>query len=87
MIEFIDKTSTIEGTKINRKNLMGIQGFIGQTVVFNSDGTITETNEDGQTLKTIFPGDESIIETFSGDKTITKRTTFSSNGNATEVIL
>lgn len=43
MVEFIDKTATVTGTKINRAALMGVQGFVANTVTFNSDGSITET--------------------------------------------
>lgn len=86
MKEFIDKTSNIEGTKINRANLMAMQGFIGLTTVFRADGSIVETNEDGHTLTTVFNADGSITETFVGEKTITKRTKFNSDGSITEVI-
>ena len=74
MQEFIDKTSTQEGTKINRKAMMAVQGFQGINTVFNSDGSITETNSDGHTLTTTFNADGTITETFTGKKTITKNT-------------
>ena len=80
MIEFIDKTSTVSGTPINRANLMAIQGFIAKTTVFNADGSITETNGNGETLTTTFNTDGSITETFVGSKTITKTTTFNTDG-------
>lgn len=80
MIDFIDKTSEQNGTPINRKHLMAIQGFIGNSVVFNDDGSITETNSDGQTKATVFNEDGSITETFVGEKTITKTTTFTESG-------
>lgn len=87
MIEFIDKTSTVEGTKINRKNLMAMQGFVGVTTVFRDDGSIVETNEHGHTLTTSFSDDGNVItETFVGEKTITKTTTFNANGSIVEVI-
>lgn len=76
MQEFVDKTAEQSGTKINRKTLMAIQGFIGCETVFNDDGSITETNADGHMLKTVFKDDGSIIETFTGEKTITRVTTF-----------
>ena len=57
MIEFIDKTSQKAGTKINRANLMAIQGFVSKTTVFNDDGSITETNANGETLTTVFNDD------------------------------
>ena len=85
MIEFIDKTSTVSGTPINRANLMAIQGFVAKTTTFNSDGSVTETNGNGETLTTVF-GANSITETFVGDKTIVKTTTFNSDYSITEVI-
>ena len=87
MIEAIDKTSTENGTDINRAFLMAIQGFQAQTTVFNADGSIVETNGLGQTKTTVFNADGSITETFAGEKTITKTTTFNSNGTITEVIV
>lgn len=85
MKEFIDKTSTVSGTPINRANLMAIQGFIGNTVQFNADGSITETNSLGEVKTTQFT-ENSIIETFVGDKTITKTTVFNADGSISEVI-
>lgn len=46
-----------EGTDINRKLLMNIQGFDTYTVEFGED-YILETNSDGDTLKTTFPEGE-----------------------------
>lgn len=74
MKEFIDKTSAQSGTPINREALMSIQGFQGKTIVFNADGSITETNTDGHTLTTVFNNDGTVTETFIGEKTITKTT-------------
>lgn len=87
MVEFIDKTSTENGTKINRRNLMAIQGFIGMQTVFNADGSIVETNADGHTKTTVFNNDGSITETFIGEKTIIKTTRFNSDRSITEEIL
>lgn len=86
MKEFIDKTSEQSGTPINRKMLMALQGFQSAHTVFNVDGSIAETNEEGHTLITVFNADGSITETFSGDKTITKTTFFNSDGSVTEVL-
>lgn len=80
MIEFIDKTSQRAGTPINRANLMALQGFMAKTTVFNNDGSIVETNANGETLTTVFNDDGSITETFVGKQTITKTTTFTDNG-------
>ena len=70
-----DNAQTL-GTPINRANLMAIQGFIASTTTFNSDGSITETNGNGETLTITFKSDGSIVETFTGKKTITKTTSF-----------
>lgn len=79
-----DNATTL-GTPINRANLMAIQGFTAKTIVFNTNGSITETNASGETLTTTF-GTNSITETFKGKYTITKTTTFNSNGSISEVI-
>lgn len=86
MIEFIDKTSTQNGTPINRANLMAIQGFTANTTTFNANGSITETNGKGETLTIVFNSDGSITETFKGSKTIVKTTSFGADGKITEVI-
>ena len=86
MIEFIDKTSEQNGTALNRKNLMALQGFHACSTIFNDDGSITETNQDGHTKTTMFNADGSITETFVGEKTITKTTTFNADGSISEVI-
>lgn len=86
MIEFVDKTTEQSGTPINRANLMAIQGFVANTTVFNSNGSITETNGKGETLTTTFNSDGSITEKFVGSKTITKTTTFDASGKISEVI-
>ena len=87
MIDFIDKTSEQNGTPINRENLMAIQGFVAQTTTFNSDGSITQTNSAGHTLKTKFNNDGTITEEFNGEKLkITKTTKFNADGSITEVI-
>ena len=87
MIEFIDKTSSRNGTRINRAALMAMQGFIAKTTVFNADGSITETNGSGHTLTTKFNSDGSITETFVGERTLIKITTLNSDGSITETIL
>ena len=86
MKDFIDKTSEQSGTPINRENMMAMQGFISANTTFNSDGSITETNNKGEKLTTKFNSNGSITETFVGAKTITKTTTFNSNGSISEVI-
>lgn len=78
--------ATVLGTPVNRAHLMAIQGFDSKTVVFNADGSITETNSKGEKLTTKFNTDGSITETFVGSKTITKKTTFNANGSISETV-
>lgn len=80
-----DNATTL-GTPINRASLMAIQGFVAKTTVFNSDGSITETNGNGEKLTIRFNTDGSITETFVGAKTIVKTTTFASDGRIIETI-
>lgn len=86
------ETATVEGTPINRKNLMAMQGFVATKTyppTINEQGEVqiiqtnTETNEQ---LITTFKLNEQIEEKFIGEKTITKTTTFNSDGSITEVI-
>lgn len=86
MIEFIDKTSTASGTPLNRKNMMALQGFYENTLDFQKDGTIVETNGEGHTKTTTFNSDGSITEKFIGKKVITKTTIFNKDGTIKEVI-
>jgi hypothetical protein len=86
MKDFIDKTSTTNGTALNREALMAIQGFQAKTTTINDEGTaIVETNGEGHTLTTIIK-DNVITEVFVGQKAITKTTTFNNDGSITEVI-
>ena len=87
MIDFIDKTSEQNGTPINRKNLMAMQGFVATETyppTKNEQGELqiieknTETNEQ---LITTFKLNGQIEEKFIGAKTITKTTTFNSDGS------
>ena len=86
MIEFIDKTSTQSGTPINRENLMAIQGFVAETTVFNTDGSIVKTNGKGETLRISFGSDGTITKTFVGDKTITMRISFKNDGSIVKTL-
>lgn len=76
---------TTEGTIINRAAMLSIQGFEPSTITVNADGSITETNSKGQTLKTSISDNGEVTEVFSGTKTVTK-TTKCSNGNLVEVM-
>ena len=80
MTDFIDKTSEKNGTPLNRENMMALQGFQAKTTVFNDVGSIIETNSKNETLTTKVNADGSITETFVGEKTITKTTTFNTDG-------
>lgn len=62
--------------------------IIEKNTVFNSDGSITETDADENTIVTTFNSDGSITEvyTINGVST-TKKTTFNSDGSISEVIL
>ena len=86
MIEFIDKTTSRSGTRINRATLMAMQGFVGTTYTLNTNGSITETNSSGHKLTTTFNADGSITEKFVGTSTITKKTTINKNGTITVTI-
>jgi hypothetical protein len=86
MKDFIDKTTTQDGTPINREAMMAIQGFQSKQILFNANGSITETNSDGHTMTTTFGEDGTITEVFVGKKTITRKTKFMSNGISEEVI-
>lgn len=84
MKEFIDKTKEKSGTPINRANMMAIQGFLPSTVTY-ANGIRTITYSNGETLKTQLSG-SSVIETFKGEKTITKTTSFMADGSIKEVV-
>lgn len=75
------------GTPLDRETFMGVQGFISGTTVFNSSGSITETNETG-TLTTTFQSNGNIVEKFVGadGQTVTKTTSFLSDGSIKEVL-
>lgn len=78
MRDFIDKTSEQSGTPINRDTMMAIQGFDSKKTVVNTNSVVV-TNSKGETLTTTFNNDGSITETFVGEKTITRTTTFDGN--------
>lgn len=75
------------GTALNRANLMAMQGFGNVETVFNQDGSISETFQDGSTKKTVFNQDGSIAETFmAGAQVMIKTTSFNEDGSISEVI-
>lgn len=76
------------GTELDRANLMAMQGFGACETVFNADGSISESYQDGSTKKTVFNADGSISEIFTaGTQTMTKKTIFNADGSISEVIL
>ena len=78
---------SLQPTTINRELLLAMQGFQATTTVFNSNGSITETNSKNETLQTVFNANGSITQTFTaGSQVITKTTTFNEDGSISEVI-
>ena len=82
MYDFIDKTDTQSGTKINRKALMAIQGYQKEVVTFGD--TIVKTNDENETETITFSGNK-IIKHFEGKKTTTQTITFTENGYTKEL--
>lgn len=90
MIDFLNKYGQGGqgvGTPINRKNMMGVQGFEALTTSFLDDGSIVEHGETGE-LVTTFISDTQINETFYGNSgnTIVKITTIQADGSIKEEI-
>lgn len=76
-----------DGTVINRDALMAIQGFDNVTTVFNSDGSISETNALGEVCLTEFLPDGSIRETFTANgQQMIHVTSFEDDGSIVEVV-
>lgn len=75
----------VEGTPLNRESFMALQGFADANTTFNEDGSITETNGNGDVLLTEFNDDGSITETFTstGGLSVKKTTTFNEDGSIT----
>lgn len=88
-VEMADEP-TNEGTPLNRYNLMAMQGFMASTTEFLADGSIKETNSDGDILLTEFLADGSIKETFTpsdGLAIIVKTTIFNEDGSITTEVM
>lgn len=79
---------TVVGTPLNREAFMALQGFETKATVFNADGSITETNANGEKKVTTFLPNGNIQETFTGASglSVTKTTIFKSDGSISEVI-
>lgn len=87
-VEMADEPTRV-GTPLNRESFMAVQGFQANTTVFNPDGSITETNGEGETLVTTFNSDGSITETFTNKNSvkISKKTSFLSDGSIKEELI
>ena len=88
----LNDSAEVEGTPINRKTLMAMQGFVATKTYPTTKNKLggeqiiqinTETNEQ---LITTFKSNGQIEEKFIGEKTIIKTTTFNADGSITEVI-
>lgn len=79
---------TEEGTHLNREAFLALQGFESIETKFNSDGSITETNSNGEVVETIFNADGSITERFTNKNglSIAKTTIFNADGSITEEV-
>lgn len=87
-LELADEPEAI-GTPLNREAFMALQGFQETKTKFNDDGSITETNEKGETLVTVFNADGSITKTFTNvdGLSIALKTVFLENGDIEEVFV
>lgn len=87
-VEMADEP-TREGTPLNREAFMAVQGFEENETVFNEDGSITETNAQGEQMKTVFNADGTIDEIFTNKDglKIGKRTTFNADGSISETLI
>lgn len=89
IIEFFPDEIVDEGTPINRINMLAVQGFCEQLTTFNDDGSIVETNQDGDVKLTVFNEDGSINETFTDTNgiIISKTTIFNEDGSIVEKLI
>lgn len=87
MKEFIDKTSERKGTPLNRENMMAVQGFKNSTISIVENGNVTtviETSDDTVYTTTVTEnpdGSVTVVEVLEGEKTITKTTEISAEGD------
>lgn len=88
VVEMAD-AATIEGTPLNRKAMMDLQGFHTVDTEFKSDGSIVETNDVGDTLTTTFPKGLISLEVFRPVDGIMclSRKTYMVNGKVREEVL
>ncbi len=71
MIDFIDETSERQGTPINRKNLMAVQGFEENTITYGN-GRITINHATGGSTTYSNMSANGYTVTFDDEKEITK---------------
>ena len=85
MKDFVDEIDgVLEGTDINRKNLMAIQDYQDESVIFSSN-SIVKINGDDE-IETITFGQNQIIKEFvANNHTITQTITFTNNGYTKEL--
>lgn len=80
---------TAEGTPLNREMFMALQGFESLNTEFLEDGSVVETNKNGDVLTTTFPEDSISLETFvpaDGGTKLSLRT-YEENGTIKEEVL
>lgn len=79
-----DDSPTDSGTPINRKTMMGLQGWINSEISFQPNGQIQQTfnGNTANRLVTTFNSDGSITEELieNNNKVATRKTTFTSDG-------
>lgn len=86
MIEFIDKTSEQDGTLLNRKNMMAMQGFVSNVTSATEQGIVIENTESGETITmTPLNAQGKCFTTIQGKKTLTKTSSFTPTGIAKEL--
>ena len=84
MLEFIDKTNESPGTKLNRINMMALQGYQIETVEFG-ENSITKTNSNGDVETTVFEGNK-ITKTIVGKSSMKVEIIFSENGYERRIV-
>lgn len=83
MRDFIDKTASKSGTKINRSAMLAVQGYQKESVVFG-ENSIVKTNDKNEVETITFPNN-TIKKVFVGEKTVTQTITFTENGYTKEL--
>ena len=84
MLEFIDKTNESPGTKLNRINMMALQGYQTETVEFG-ENSITKTNSNGDVETTVYEGNK-ITKTIVGKSSMKVEIIFSENGYERRIV-